>query len=98
MVTRNTTVRDQDRRTIARTKPPCGICSESIDYRIPYRKPDGTVNLDAFVVDHIIPLHHGGPDSLDNKQAAHVRCNRAKSDNLPTPPPQTEWITHRRWW
>lgn len=95
---RNTATRDQHRRTIARSKPPCGICGDPIDYAIPYRADDGTVNLDAYVVDHVLPVHHGGPDTLDNKQAAHARCNRAKSDNLPAPPEPTEWLTHRRWW
>jgi hypothetical protein len=26
-------------------------------------------------IDHIIPLGEGGPDTADNKRAAHTRCN-----------------------
>lgn len=73
---RNTAVRDAHRRAIARDKPPCGICGDEIDYRLRY--PD----LDSYVVDHIHPRAKGGSDDLDNKQAAHNRCNRAKSDKL----------------
>lgn len=92
MVTRNTTVRDQHRRTIARTKPPCGICGDPIDYTLPHDDPM------SYAVDHIVPLNRGGSDTLDNKQASHRTCNRAKSDKLPAPPPQPTWRTHRRWW
>ena len=34
----------------------------------------------AYVVDHILPLSAGGPDTIDNKQPAHRVCNRQKSD------------------
>ncbi len=76
MTARSTTVRDRDRRAIARTKPPCGICSEPIDYTL--RSPDPK----SYVVDHIVPLNKGGTDTLDNKQAAHRDCNRTKSDDI----------------
>ena len=36
----------------------------------------------CFVVDHVVPLALGGPDTLANKQAAHRDCNRAKSDRI----------------
>lgn len=77
-VGRNTTIRDRHRKAIARDHPPCGICGNDIDYTI-------TDHLDpaAYVVDHIVPLNKGGTDTLDNKQAAHRACNRAKSDHLP---------------
>ena len=71
---RNTTIRDKHRRTIARSEPPCGICGGEIDYTLPHLDPM------AYVVDHIIALNRGGTDTLDNKQAAHRHCNRAKSD------------------
>jgi 5-methylcytosine-specific restriction endonuclease McrA len=72
--TRNTTIRDRHRATIAKGRPPCGICGRAIDYTLPYLDPG------EFVVDHIVPRNRGGTDTLDNKQAAHRRCNRAKSD------------------
>lgn len=94
---RSTTVRDRDRAAIRRTKPPCGICEQPIDYTL--RWPD----LWCFVVDHIIPL---GPsptperiamlDVLSNKQAAHHKCNRDKSDKVEDEVPRT-FVTTRTW-
>jgi 5-methylcytosine-specific restriction endonuclease McrA len=74
MAGRNTTTRDRHRQIIARGKPPCALCGEPIDYTLPYMDPG------EFVVDHITPLKRGGTDTIDNKQAAHRRCNRSKSD------------------
>lgn len=74
---RSTTTRDKHRARIRRNSPECGICREPIDYSLPYLHPL------SFVVDHIIPLNRGGKDILENKQAAHRGCNRAKSDKMP---------------
>lgn len=99
MTQRSTTVRDQHRAAIRRTKPPCGICEQPIDYTLPHTHPL------AFVVDHVIPF---GPnptperiaelDVLANKQAAHRDCNRAKSDKVDEAPvgPRT-FVTERTW-
>lgn len=73
---RNTATRDRHRAAIRRTRPPCGICGREIDYSLPHLEPL------SFVVDHIVPVDRGGPDELDNKQAAHRSCNRAKSNKL----------------
>lgn len=73
---RNTTIRDRHRKAIMRGHPPCGICGDAIDYTLPYMDPG------EFVVDHKVPLSRGGSDTLANKQAAHRRCNRAKSDHV----------------
>lgn len=73
---RNTSLRDAHRRTIAKGKPPCGICGEDIDYTLTYPEAG------CYVVDHVYPRAKGGTDTLDNKQPAHNRCNRAKSDKL----------------
>ena len=43
----------------------CGICGEA-------------VSIDAFAVDHIIPLAKDGEHSYANTQAAHKRCNSRK--------------------
>lgn len=88
---RNTTTRDQHRRTIAQTKPPCGICGEPIDYTLPHLDPQ------SYVVDHIIPLSISDDDSLTNKQAAHRSCNRTKSNTLDHQAGIT-YITDRNWW
>jgi dephospho-CoA kinase len=69
---RNTADRDRDRKAIARTKPPCGICAQPIDYTL--RSPDPM----SYEVDHITALANGGTDHLDNKQASHRKCNRTK--------------------
>lgn len=69
---RHTTTRDRHRAAIARTQPPCGICGQPIDYTLPHTDPS------SYVVDHVIALDLGGPDTLANKQAAHRDCNRAK--------------------
>ncbi len=76
---RSTTVRDRHRTAIARGRPPCGICGDPIDYTLRY--PD----LRSFVVDHVVPLSAGGADTLENKQAAHRDCNRAKSNKTLAP-------------
>lgn len=91
-VTRNTTTRDRHRAQIRRTRPPCGICGEPIDYDLHWRNPM------SFVVDHIVPLARGGADTLENKQAAHRACNRAKSSKLPDELLPRSYVTTRHWW
>lgn len=71
---RPTTIRDKHRAHIKRDRPPCHICGTPIDYDADWLSPL------SFTVDHIIPLAKGGPDTLDNKAAAHRACNRSKSD------------------
>lgn len=90
---RNTAQRDRDRNAIRRTKPPCGICGGDIDYSLPHTDPL------SFVVDHVIPWAKGGPDTIENKQAAHRRCNLAKYDKSDVdlrPLPRT-FVTTRSW-
>lgn len=77
---RNTSQRDRDRRALAKLGAPCHICGRPIAYDLPYRNPDGTVNPESWVADHVQALARGGADSLGNKAAAHARCNSAKSD------------------
>lgn len=95
---RNTATRDRHRAAIRRTKPPCGICEQPIDYSLKW--PD----LMCYVVDHIEPL---GPDPsperiaaldvLSNKQAAHHKCNRDKWHTVvDTVGPRT-FVTSRTW-
>ena len=92
---RNTTTRDRHREIIRRTKAPCGICHKPIDYSLPYLDPF------EFVVDHIIPLKHWPEgDVIENKQAAHRKCNRDKSDKIDCQSmrPTIEPIVTRRAW
>jgi len=85
-------VRDQHRRAIARTEPPCGICTADIDYSL--RWPDPM----SFEVDHVLALDNGGTDTLDNKQASHRVCNREKWNRLPDSVGPRTYVTHRVWW
>ena len=92
MAHRNTTTRDRHRRIIGRDKPPCALCGSDIDYtlRYPY--------LECFVVDHVVPVNKGGLDELENKQAAHNRCNRLKSDLIEGEQPAVlTFVTVRTW-
>jgi 5-methylcytosine-specific restriction endonuclease McrA len=88
---RNTATRDQHRAAIRRTKPPCGICEGEIDYSLPH------TDARSFAVDHIVPLNKGGTDDLENKQAAHRDCNRAKSDKLAEEHGPRVFVTSRSW-
>lgn len=92
MGNRNTATRDRHRATIARDQPPCGICGGAIDYALPYLDPM------SYVVDHVIPVAAGGPDTLDNKQASHRSCNRAKGATMPATWQPHAYATDRRWW
>jgi len=78
-IPRNTAQRDKDRARIRSTHSACGICGNPIDYLLPHDDPM------SFTVDHIIPLSKGGPDRIDNKQAAHRRCNSTKRARLVAP-------------
>lgn len=89
---RNTATRDRHRSVIARAKPPCAICGADIDYTLRYPDPG------SFVVDHIVPVYHGGGDELDNKQAAHNTCNRAKWHHASDPDAPRTFVTDRHWW
>lgn len=88
---RSTTARDRDRAAIKRTKPPCGICEQEIDYDL--KSPDPM----SFEVDHIIALANGGTDDLANKQASHRKCNRAKWDRLAESGGPRVFVTTRSW-
>lgn len=88
---RSTTTRDQHRRAIARTKPPCHICELPIDYAL--KSPDPM----SFEVDHILALANGGADDLSNKAASHRRCNRAKWDKLAEALGPRTFVTDRTW-
>ena len=41
------------------------------------------VPIDAFTIDHIVPISKGGTYDLDNLQLAHESCNLMKIDALP---------------
>ncbi|MGZ6772827.1 MAG: HNH endonuclease [Mycobacteriaceae bacterium] len=95
---RSTTTRDRDRAAIRRTKPPCGICEQPIDYTL--RSPHPM----SFEVDHIVPLHsarspeeRAALDTIANKQSSHRACNRSKWKSLPHELAPRQFITERTW-
>lgn len=93
MPPRNTATRDRHRAIIRRAEPPCSICGQHIDYKLPHLDPG------EFVVDHVIPLARGGLDIIENKAAAHRACNRAKSDKVDGEQPnRTAPLTTSRNW
>ncbi len=92
MAARNTAVRDRHRRIIRGRREPCALCHAPIDYTLRSPHPE------SFEVDHKVSLHAGGPDTIDNKQPAHRRCNRAKSSGTGLPVPVPAVATRRRWW
>lgn len=89
---RDTAQRDRLRRILRRDKPPCHICGGDIDYALPYLDPQ------SFVVDHVIPLALGGPDTIQNAAAAHRACNRTKGDKLPGQSTRTPAVKRVRAW
>lgn len=94
-VARRTSTRDKHRRIIARGEPACGLCQQPIDYTLPHLDPG------EFVVDHVIPVALGGEDTIENKQAAHRRCNEVKGARLtedagPMQAPRL-YVTVRSW-
>jgi 5-methylcytosine-specific restriction endonuclease McrA len=87
-VARSTTLRDRHRRIIGKDEPPCGVCHEPINYHAHHLDPL------SFTIDHITPVNRGGPDTLDNLQAAHRKCNRDKSDKVAA---GVDFVTDRSW-
>ena len=63
---------------------PCHICGQPIDYTIPWKDQDGTVNDDAFELDHIYPVstHPEHAEDPAGFRASHRACNRKRSNKL----------------
>ena len=94
---RNSATRNRDRATIARTRPPCALCGDPIDYTLTYlpgehgakcTRPDCTgcrPHPMRYELDHIKPLDLGGLDVISNKQATHRKCNSTKRARAESP-------------
>lgn len=84
---------EKNKKRILAKRPPCAICGRPIDYEAKFPAPLSPT------VDHIIPIALGGhPSDMNNLQAAHFCCNRAKADKLmkdPSQVQQTEIISNR---
>lgn len=69
-------IEDVDRSVVLdRDSWRCGICGERILKKAKWPHPKSAS------IDHIIPLNLGGKHEMKNVQAAHLRCNSAKSDH-----------------
>jgi 5-methylcytosine-specific restriction endonuclease McrA len=89
---RQTHRRNRHRRVIGRSRPPCHLCGEEIDYEAHWLDPL------SFTIDHIIPLAMGGLDELENIAAAHRKCNRSKGDGRQKlVKPAVAFVTDRAW-
>ena len=86
VVKRNSTMQARMREYVRRRGGNCHICGQPVDYTIPYYLP-GTrsPNPEAYVVDHLIPLHKGGAHDTSNGVPAHWRCNSKKRARLYAP-------------
>ncbi|MCF0106012.1 MAG: HNH endonuclease [Holdemanella sp.] len=70
---------ERNRKRILKEQCLCGICGQEVDKTIRYPHPMSAT------VDHIIPINRGGhPSDINNLQLSHFRCNRMKSDMLPS--------------
>ena len=70
---------EHNKKIILSTQSICGICGLPVDKSLKYPNPFSAT------VDHIIPVaKRGDPVALENLQLAHRKCNRMKSDKLPT--------------
>ena len=65
---------------------PCNICGHPIDYTLPHNDELGSVNMDAFELDHLYAVATHKELELDpaNFRATHAGCNRAKGNNRQT--------------
>ena len=75
---------EANKKKIFAMQPCCGICGRPIDYTLKYPHPLSPT------IDHIIPIAMekgangivvgGHPSAIENMQAAHLCCNRQKSN------------------
>lgn len=70
---------EHNKKIILSTQSVCAICGLPVDKSLKYPNPWSAS------VDHIIPVSkRGDPIALENLQLAHRKCNRMKSDKLPS--------------
>ena len=67
-------------RTIAQRvrleRRPCWLCGRHIDYTLQWP------NRWSYSCDHRVPTFHGGSDTYDNAEAAHLHCNTSRQAGL----------------
>ena len=60
------------------------IIAERAGYRCEYCRSSEEDSVNAFEVDHIFPIKHGGPTSLENLAYTCIVCNRQKGSDMAT--------------
>lgn len=76
---RHATIRDQ---VIAQYGNDCYLCGATcVRYR--YKRDAGTRPRNELTIDHVVPLAHGGEDTIENMAVACRACNEAKGDVVP---------------
>jgi len=69
----------RNRKKILANEDRCALCGGIVDKTLAMYHPMSAE------IDHIIPVSKGGdPVALENMQLTHRKCNRAKSDKLPS--------------
>lgn len=61
---------------LRKTAQICALCGMPIDKSLRYPNPM------SISIDHIIPVALGGASTLDNLQATHLVCNKAKGKKM----------------
>jgi 5-methylcytosine-specific restriction endonuclease McrA len=70
---------NRNRKRILANHDVCAICGGPVDKDLPKYHPMSAE------IDHIIPISKGGdPVAIENMQLTHRKCNRDKSDKLPS--------------
>jgi len=65
-----------NRAILRKTATVCALCGMPIDKSLKYPNPM------SISIDHIIPVALGGRSTIDNLQATHLICNKAKGKKV----------------
>jgi hypothetical protein len=89
---------NERRAVVARAGGCCEYCRTPRDFA-----------TQSFAIEHILPRHHGGPDTLANTALACDGCNEHKSTKIEAPDPhdgtlvplfhprRQRWMDHFEW-
>jgi|SRR5215213_10813455 len=84
------------RARVLREETHCFLCGEWVDKTIPYRNPDGTINLMSPTTDHDEAVTLGGSLlARDNQHLTHLGGNISKGDGRLTD--ERRLNTTRKW-
>lgn len=71
-----------NRAILRKTATVCALCGMPFDKSLKYPNPM------SISIDHIIPVALGGKSTIDNLQATHLICNKAKGKKVIIKPTQ----------